>query len=131
MAIGQNLNPHFLGHLEGLRERSLRFPFCTVCRRFHWYPMPRCAHCREPSWIWQQIGGRAEVYSWTVVRYPFAPEFSEQLPYVVALMTFAEAPEVRLVTNLIETPLEQISIGMAVDPVFDPAGALVQFRPAR
>lgn len=126
----QPSDPGFAGHFAGLREGALRFPYCAACARFHWYPMPRCPHCRAPSWSWRAVAGRAELYSWTVVRHPFDPAFAAELPYVVALVTFADAPEVRLVTNLVGVEAARIAIGMAVDPVFDRAGSRVQFRAA-
>jgi len=129
MLVAENLNPHFCGHFDGLRESSLRFPFCEECHRFHWYPMSLCPHCHGPTWIWKSVGACAEIYSWTVIRRSFDPEFVHPLPYIVSLVTFTEAPEVRLVSNLVDITLEKIEIGMRLEPVFDPVLARVTFRP--
>jgi uncharacterized OB-fold protein len=125
-------HPEFAGHFEGLRERRLQFPFCDACGRFHWYPMLRCPHCRAADWQWRRIAGRGEVYSWTVVRHAFTPAVRDRVPYIVALVTFEDAPGVRLVTNIVETAADGVSIGMAVQPVFDltdPEKPRVLFRP--
>ena len=54
--------------------------------------------------------------SYTVNHHPWLPGF--ELPYVVALVEIVEQPALRLTTNLINCPLEEIRIGMAVQVVF-------------
>lgn len=124
-----NASPHFQGHFEGLKAGSIRFPLCSACHRFHWYPMPRCPHCRHSPWQWQAVEGPATVYSWTVVRHAFSRELQGRVPYVVALLCFDDAPGVRFVTELIDVEPARVSIGMAVTPVFETAAARVLFRP--
>jgi len=116
-----------------LKQGRIAFPRCRDCGKFHWYPMKRCPHCRSSAIEWQAVSGEGTLYSFTVVRYPFSPEFRDKLPYVVALVEFADAPGVRLITNLIDTPLEDIRIGMTVQPIFpqgDEATPQVPFRAA-
>src|SRR5262245_53985195 len=95
------LSPEFLPHFEGLACREIRLPCCGECGRFHWYPMPRCPHCQSSDIRWTSITGAARLYSWTVVRHAFHPSLRGALPYVVALVTFDDAPGVRLITNLV------------------------------
>ena len=47
------------------------------------------------------------------------PEFSGAAPYVVGLVEFEGVTGVRLVTNIIDTPLATLLIGLEVEPVFD------------
>lgn len=123
----------FEGHFAGLRDRTLCFPFCEDCAQFHWYPMKICPHCRSRRVAWKAVNGPGTVFSWTVVRHAFDPSYKDKLPYVVALVTFADAPHVRLVTNLVETPLDSIHIGMSVSPVYELSNSddpRVVFRPS-
>jgi hypothetical protein len=128
------LNAEFAGFFDNARAGKLAFPKCKACGQFHWYPMPRCPHCQSTDVQWQAISGRGELYSFTSVTHAFDPSRRDSLPYTVGLVTFADAPGVRLITNIIDAPAEALRLGMAVDPVFparDDGGGLVFFRPAK
>lgn len=109
--------PEFAPFFEHARQGELRFPNCDACGRFHWYPMPRCPHCYQPGWRWQRVSGMGEVHSYTVVRHAFDASRRDALPYVVALVTFPDAPGVRFITN-IEGDMSAVRIGARVEPVF-------------
>jgi len=119
----ERLPREFAGFFEHARQGSLAFPRCAACARFHWYPMPVCPHCRHADVTWQPISGPGEIFSFTTVRHAFEPTRRSRLPYVVALVTFEDAPGVQLVTNIIDSPPEAIAIGARVQPVFPPPDA--------
>ena len=125
------MEPEFAGFFAALAERRIAFPKCRDCGRFHWYPMPRCPHCRGGAIQWAAVEGPARIYSFTEVRHAFDKSNRDRLPYIVALVTFPDAPGVRLVTNIVEASAEALSIDDIVEPRFD-AGmpARVVFRPA-
>ena len=112
------LLPEFTGFFANAREQRLAFPHCRGCGRFHWYPMPRCPHCRGGDIEWRPIAATGEIFSFTHVRHPFDPSRAQDLPYVVALIVFAEAPGVRLITNIVEGDGDAVRIGQPVAPVF-------------
>jgi uncharacterized OB-fold protein len=107
----------FLPFWEGLRAGRISFPKCESCGRFHWYPMKRCPHCKSDRIAWAAVKGDGTLYTFTIVRFPFSPEFRDKLPYVVALVEFPDAPGVRLITELVDVPHEAIRIGMQVKPI--------------
>lgn len=128
------LLPEFEGFAANAREGRLAFPWCGACGRFHWYPMPRCPHCRAAGIAWKPVSGNGDVFSFTEVRHAFDKSRRGQLPYIVALVTFADAPGVRLVTNIIGADAADVRIGDAVAPVFPDRGdvtATVTFRRVR
>ena len=128
--MSQPLNAEFAGFFDSARRGALSFPRCGTCTRFHWYPMPLCPHCRSADVRWQAVSGRGELFSFTSVRHAFDPKRAGQLPYTVGLVTFADAPGVQFITNIIGAPAEDLRIGMPVEAVFDRAGdGLVLFRP--
>lgn len=117
---------------DAAASRELRFPFCNACHRFHWYPMQRCPHCNDTGISWNAIDPIGTVYSWTTVRRSFDTAFSHQVPYIVTLLEFSEAPGVRLITNLIDIAADDVSFGMIVRPAFDlydPMERCLTFRP--
>jgi uncharacterized OB-fold protein len=124
----------FRGHLDGLVAGQIRFPRCVACGRHHWYPMKRCPHCYADAFEWTDIEGRVSLHSWTVVRKAFDPRFSDDLPYVVGLAEFAGLPGIRLITNIVECPLDALAVDMPLEPVFAAAydgRPLVKFKPKK
>lgn len=125
------LLPEFRGFFDHAREQRIAFPLCRACGRFHWYPMPRCPHCRSTNVVWQPIAGKGELFSFTEVRHAFDQSRRDDLPYIVGLVTFADAPDVRLITNIAGADLSSLYIGQPLDPVFvtnDKGQPLVHFR---
>jgi uncharacterized OB-fold protein len=122
----------FAGFWSGLRERRISFPRCSDCGKVHWYPMQRCPFCHGAALEWMPVAGKASLYTWTVVRRSFSPDFPA--PYVVGLVEFAEVPGTRLVTNIVGADPGLLRIGMTLEPVFAIDGnALpsVRFRPSQ
>jgi uncharacterized OB-fold protein len=79
------------------------------------------------------LSGRASLYSFTVVRHALAPHLREYLPMVIAVVEPEEAPNARLVANLVEVVVEDVVIGMPLEVVWEDAGdgiAIYRFRPA-
>jgi uncharacterized OB-fold protein len=129
--MSERLNPEFAGFFDNARRGVLSFPRCDACARFHWYPMPRCPHCQSTGVRWQAVSGRGELFSFTSVKHAFDPKRADSLPYTVGLITFADAPGVQFITNIVDAPAEALAIGMPVDAVFDRADdGLVLFRPS-
>lgn len=124
--------PEHAPFFEHLSNGRLTFPFCMDCGRPHWYPKPRCPHCLSSRIEWRAVAGHGRVYSFTTVHHAFDEQWRDALPYMVALVTFEDAPGVRLVTNLIGTKPEDAFIGMVVEPVPHAAGTppdRILFRP--
>ena len=124
--------PEYTAFAEHLRQGQLCFPRCRDCGQFHWYPKPACPHCQSSSIDWQGVAGPGEIFSYTIVRHAFDEKWRGALPYIVALVTFRDAPGVRLVTNLVGVePPESLRIGAAVQPIFpvsDTSETRVLFR---
>lgn len=125
-------HPDFAPHYAELAAGRLSFPWCEDCQRFHWYPMPRCPHCRSEHVAWRAVRPQGELYSWTEIHHAFDARYSGPLPYIVALIEFADAPGVRLIGNLVDARAETLACGLRVEADFtrvaDGDGAFV-FRP--
>jgi uncharacterized protein len=111
----------------------LSMPRCRDCGAFTWPPRPACSECGSTELEWTDLSGRGSVYSFTVIRQvvggPAAKAFEPDIPYVVAWIDLDEGP--RLVSNVVDCPIEAVTIGMAVEAVFEQASDdiwLPQFR---
>ena len=125
-------NPEFEPHFTQLAAGRLCFPFCTDCQRFHWYPLPLCPHCQSSQAAWRQVSGQGELYSWTEIHHAFDVRYNGPLPYIVALISFADAPGVRLVSNMLGVAADALVVGMSVTADFSNATAgdrQLVFRP--
>jgi uncharacterized OB-fold protein len=88
-----------------------------------------CARCGSRDVTWTEVSGRARLYSWTVAYPPLLPFFAERAPWPVVVVELEEGP--RLVSNLLEVPVENYEAGLLLQADFeDVAGdvTLVVFR---
>jgi uncharacterized OB-fold protein len=103
---------------EGTRQGEIRFPRCRSCHRFHWYPCVLCPFCHSPDIEWQAVTGQPKLFTWTCVRWNLGPLFTLRGPHIVALVEFDDAPDLYLVTNLVDCQPEEVYIGMPLEVVF-------------
>ena len=101
-------------------EGVLVVPKCTECGRTFWHPRPRCPHCGSERVDWIRASGRGTVHTYTVVRQSDDPYFKTKAPYAVAMIDLDEG--VRIMTNIVDTPLAALAVGMRVEVVFEDAG---------
>ena len=112
-------------------EGVLVVPECTACGRTFWHPRPRCPHCGSERVDWIRASGQGAVHTFTVVRQSGDPYFKTKIPYAVAMIDLDEG--VRIMTNIVDTPLAALAVGMRVEVLFEDAGdgvAIPLFRAA-
>jgi uncharacterized OB-fold protein len=112
---------------EGLKQQKLLIQRCTSCEKLRHPPEPMCPHCRSLEWDTIAASGRGTIYSFVVMHYPPIPAFD--YPNPVGLIQLEEG--VRVVSNLIGVPREEIRIGQPVRlefVAFDDELTLHQFR---
>lgn len=84
-------NPSIDWRTRGQRLR-LEGEICG-CGRYIFPPRDVCPSCKQIVKESHPLSGKGEVYSYTVVRYEYAPEgFKEQAPFVLALVKLEEGP---------------------------------------
>ncbi len=112
---------------EGTRAEKLLIQSCGDCGTLRHPPAPMCAHCGSLATDAVESTGRGTVHSWVVSHHPTEPD---EEPRVVILVDLEEGT--RLVSNLIDTALDEVHNGMAVDLVFvdHDEVTLPQFLPA-
>jgi len=123
-------NPDNAGFWDGCRQHVLCLQSCVRCGAVRHPPRPACPHCRSFDGEWRRVSGRGVVYTFTIVHGPTLAVFQEQAPYNVVVVQLAEGPF--MVSVLIDTPADRITIGMPVEVVFDDVSdtvTLPKFRP--
>jgi uncharacterized OB-fold protein len=97
-------------------DGKLRFLRCQSCRRYLHPPVPRCPECGSRDVAPEAVSGRGEVFSFTVNHRSWD---GDPEPYAIVLVELAEQDGLRLTSNLVGHPLDDIRIGMPVQVVFE------------
>ncbi|MEU9124207.1 OB-fold domain-containing protein [Streptomyces sp. NPDC048506] len=107
------------------------------CGAAHHYPREFCPYCWSEDVVWEPAGGRASLYTWSVVHRNDLPPFGGRVPYVAAVVDLAEGP--RMMTEVIDCGPTELRIGMPLVVAFRTEGphrgggdrcAVPVFRPA-
>jgi uncharacterized OB-fold protein len=101
----------------GAARGELVIPRCERCDRWVWYPEETCPGCDGPL-TWRTTSGRGRLFSWAVVHRPFLPAFAEMVPFVTALVSLEEAPEVRIVTYVVDVDPGDLADGLPLEATF-------------
>ena len=102
---------------SGGSQNELQIFRCRSCG--HWFhpPVGACFRCRSADVGASAASGRASVAAFTINHHPWFPNFPP--PYVVAIVELAEEPDVRLTTNIVNCPIEDVHVGMEVQVLFE------------
>ena len=101
------------------REQRLTCAQCGKCGRFRMPPTPFCANCRSQAINWPTLPGTGTLYSYTIVERAVLPGTEDSIPYVPAVIDLDGAVPARLISNIVDTPLDTIRIGAKVQVIFD------------
>ena len=129
------INPdlHTRDFWEACGRHELQFQRCGACGSFRSPPMTGCRHCGSTQVEWVVVSGRGRVFSHTTVVHQALPEIACDVPYNVVVVEFDDAPGARLISNVLDTPPEDVHVGMELDLVWDeprPGVVLPRFRAA-
>ncbi|HMM78280.1 MAG TPA: OB-fold domain-containing protein [Gammaproteobacteria bacterium] len=116
---------------EAIQRGELQLQRCEDCGAWVYYPNPWCRACYSGRLSWQRCAGTGTLYSYSIVHYPPYPAFAADVPYVLATVELSEGPH--LMTNLVNCPLEDVHIGLALRLCFevrDGGFKVPQFEPA-
>ena len=111
--------------MEGLTKQfydwcargELRFQRCGQCGTFRHVPRELCAVCGSFNWEWTRTNGKGTVFTYTVVARALHPGFAQAVPYAAVVVELEEG--VRLLSNVIDCPADELRIGMPVQVAFE------------
>ena len=112
------------GFWEAALESKLVVQHCHDCDQPRFPPRPMCPQCHCLEYIWNQVSGEGEIWSFVVPRPPLLPVFEEISPYAVGLVSIKEYPLIRMIGRLKfnneqnEDNFEEIIIGSEVQVSF-------------
>ncbi len=101
---------------DAAARQELVIQRCDRCGTHLFYPRHNCGSCGSRVLSWVPSSGRGTLFTYTIARRPTHPAFAERVPYVIAVVELDEGP--RMTTNLVDCPLEDVSIGMPLEVTF-------------
>jgi uncharacterized OB-fold protein len=111
------------------KQRELRFQRCSHCGTWRHVPREMCAACGSWQWEWKRSTGHGTVFTWTTIARALHPAFQTDTPYAPVVIDMDEG--VRLLSQMVDCPPDQLRIGMPVEVVFEdvtPEITLPKFR---
>lgn len=111
------LEPRTEAFWRACHAGRLEFTHCIPCDFLIHPSRPICPKCRGRDLDIKQVSGRARLHSYTVNHQRWFP--GQEVPYVIGLVELVEQAGLRLMTNVIDCPVEQVKIGMPLMVVFD------------
>ncbi len=104
---------------EGTRQRQLRILRCQACGTYIHLPRPVCRNCQGFDLAFEQVSGRATLYSFTETHKAFHPYFVDRVPYLLATVALIEQPQLHFLSNLVGVSESDARIGMALEVDFE------------
>lgn len=100
----------------GGAEGRLNIMRCQQCLHYIHPPAPCCPCCMSRAVVPQPVSGTGTVLTFTINYHPWTPDMA--VPFAVAIVELDEQPGLRLTTNIVDCPMDQVSIGMRVQVTF-------------
>lgn len=102
---------------EAAADERLVVQRCANCGRHQFYPRAFCTACLSERLEWVPSAGLGRIYTFTICRLPAHPSMAGKVPYAVAMIDLDEG--VRLLTNIVDCPIDHIRIGARVAVRFE------------
>ncbi|MEI8155239.1 MAG: OB-fold domain-containing protein [Burkholderiales bacterium] len=102
---------------DGLKQHEVRIQQCEEQGHWLFFPRTHCPTCGSRRLVWRRVSGEGTLYTYTVARVPTLPEFSDEMPQLLAVVELDEG--VHINTTLVGVDPAELAVGMRVRPVFD------------
>ena len=102
-------------------DGRLRFLRCQSCGHYLHPPLPRCPQCGGDQLAPEPVSGRGTVHTFTVNHQQWAGDAE---PWIIAIVELVEQDGLRLTTNIVDCPLDEVAIGQEVEVTFEERDAV-------
>jgi uncharacterized protein len=114
-AVTDENRAFFTGGAEG----RLMIQRCASCRRWVHPCTALCPACDGPL-VAEPVSGSGTVFTYTLNSQQFHPD--QVPPNLIAIVVLDEQDDLRLVTNIVDASIDDLSIGMPVEVCFERHG---------
>ncbi|MCB1704062.1 MAG: OB-fold domain-containing protein [Halioglobus sp.] len=106
---------------DAVAQGRLALQRCVSCRHWIHFPEPRCPRCGGHELQFEAVAGVGVVESFSVIHRSFVPGYGPG-PYVIAWVALPEQPGLRVMTNIVDSDPQAVTIGAAVSLCFEQRG---------
>ena len=108
------------GFWDACNEERLVIQYCTACDRLQQPPEAQCYECGSKDNLeWKEMSGRGTIYTYAVMYDTPVPLLYDDQPFNVAIIALEDDPEIKLLSHLPGTPLDEVPIGATVQVEFE------------
>jgi len=124
--ITRDMQPFF----DAAKRHELVVQRCMQCGTHRFPAREICSSCLSRDVQWVRVAGTGHIFSYNVMHQVYHPGFAAEVPYAVAIVQLSEGP--RMLSNLVDCPIDRIAVDMPVEVVFERVSETVtlpKFRP--
>jgi len=111
------ITPEMRPFYAAAKRHELCVQRCRACGAHRFPARAICSDCLSTDAAWVPVSGRGEVFSFNVMHQVYHPGFASEVPYAVVLVELEDGG--RLLSNLVDCPLEHLRIGLPVEVTFE------------
>jgi uncharacterized OB-fold protein len=104
---------------QAARQGRLVIQRCQACGTYHHPPLTMCTQCQSENLGYEPVSGKGTIYTSTITHDARTPAFAARQPYAIVWVELDEQPRLRVLTNMPDTPLDQVKIGAKVEVTFE------------
>lgn len=110
---------------EAAARHVLTVARCSRCRAWALPPDVTCPRClsSDPVFVFEPVGGRGTVRSWTVMRQSFLPGFVGEVPFLLVDVELDLGPhgqtDLRMIGRLLDGPDAPVRLDAPVTVAFE------------
>lgn len=102
-------------------RHELALQKCNTCAGYNHPPGPSCANCGSTDIVWENLGSdiKGTVYTYVISYRPFLPGFQNDVPLVIAVVALDDAPDVKIMGNVLHGNKDNTTVGTLVKMVWE------------
>lgn len=104
---------------EATARGEFRLQRCSDCGTWRFPPSEVCPACLSEAYSWDEVSGRATLWSWVIFHQIYFKGFADEIPYAVAFVELEEGPY--MVTNVVESHIDSLAVGTPLEVVLERA----------
>ena len=104
---------------DGCAAHELRIQQCASCGTHRHPPAPVCRVCHSFEHTWDISEGTGRIFSYIVVHHSVHPATDAILPYNVSVIELDDCGGVRVTSNVVDCPNDDLYVGMPVRIIWE------------
>ncbi len=102
---------------DGTKEGRLLLPRCRECEKVFFFPRAFCPSCHSEDIEWIESSGRGTIYTYTTVRTNPPSSFTEDVPFIVAIVRLEEG--VQIMSNIVDVDDPRLACDAPVEVLYE------------